>query len=54
MEKSTGNLFIVNHDNGEKSDAYTVKEVLYWAIELIYEGYLDEDKTIEKYLEKEA
>lgn len=49
MEKSTGNLFRFDHEEGEKSEPYTVKELLYWAIEFRADD-LDEDERINQYL----
>lgn len=51
MEKSTGNLFTVDHEVGEKSDPYTLKELLYWAIEFRAED-LGEDEIITNYLQQ--
>ena len=51
MEKSTGELFSVDHEIGEKSESYTVNEYLYEAIEYIADD-LEEDEIINKYLRK--
>lgn len=54
MEKSTGALFTVDHEVGEKSEALTLLELLYWAIEFISEENLGDDEIINRYLGKFA
>ena len=54
MEKSTGALFTVDHEVGEKSEPQTLSELLYWAIEFISEENLGDDEIINRYLEKFA
>lgn len=48
MEKATGILYTVDHEVGEKSEPYTLKELLYWAIEFRAEDY--DDEVINRYL----
>ena len=52
MEKSTGNLYSVDHEVGEKSEPWMVSELLYWAIEFIADENLGDDEIINKYLGK--
>lgn len=50
MEKSTGNLYVIDHEIGEKSEVYTLKELLYWAIEFRAEDVCDDD-IVNQFLE---
>lgn len=52
--KSTGALFTVDHEVGEKSEPLTLLELLYWAIEFISEENLGDDEIINRYLGKFA
>ena len=50
MEKSTGILYSVDHEVGEKSEPWTVSELLNEAIEFIAEENLGDDERINNYL----
>ena len=51
MEKSTGNLYSIDHEVGEKSEPWTLTELLYHAIEFIADDFCD-DEIIHRYLGK--
>lgn len=50
MEKSTGNLYSVDHEVGEKSGPWLISELLFEAIEFIADENLGDDEIINNYL----